>query len=100
MIPAGRWLDCGCCGMGFQTWEGYIDQDQDRDYGICKLCQGDAEGRVADHENEVIKLVSDNLTGENKEKFDSSERFRQLYFCHRLQEKGVLKWTIGGFTHE
>jgi len=38
-IKVGIWLDCGCCGLGFQTWEGYKDQDQDQDYGICFGCQ-------------------------------------------------------------
>jgi len=23
-------LDCGCCGAIFRTWQGYKDQDQDK----------------------------------------------------------------------
>ncbi len=94
-IKVGTWLDCGCCGMGFKTWEGYEDQDQDLDYGICFECQGDAEIR---NEEEYDKLIATVRTGfkntDTLARFDARTRDGQKAFALHCLNKGIIKYSF------
>jgi len=61
-------LNCGCCGTYFKTWEWYVDQDQDRGYGICKSCQNDNEDSYISEIEKGFDLIYNALKGENKKK--------------------------------
>ena len=94
-LNVGKWLECGCCGSGFQVWSGYVDQDQDNGYGICKECQGDADVRNEEEWDKIIKLVADALSKENSEGFQVMDRDRQKCICSGMMDKGYIKWSIG-----
>lgn len=94
-IRVGTWLDCGCCGMGFKTWEGYTDQDQDRDYGICFGCQEEAGERNEAAFDEGIKLLADALGEKNRADFLSKTRDQQKAIVMKAMDDGVITWRIG-----
>ncbi|MBW1853216.1 MAG: hypothetical protein JRJ00_00795 [Deltaproteobacteria bacterium] len=98
-IEEGTNLQCGCCGMGFQTWEGYEDQDQDVDYGICRMCQGDLGDRADDMYNQIIDKIRESLRGNDLAKFNAKPRGTQEYIATQLINSGSIKWQIGG-DHE
>ena len=63
-------LDCGCCGRYFRTWPEYVDQDQDKGFGICADCQGSIQ---ADNDRQLDDLagkIRSALGDENKAVFD------------------------------
>lgn len=95
-INPGTYLECGCCGMGFQTWAGYVDQDQDLDYGICASCQSDAAARESAIMDDCIKLVTDSLAPANRAKYAQADREQQEAFVHRAMDAGIITWQIGG----
>ena len=98
-IKAGIELICGCCGSYFETWEGYIDQDQDDGYGICKRCQvwSDARGMSETNrlEKQGIELFKKNLTGKNLEHFLTRTEADQRAFVRKAIKDGVLTFGFG-----
>ena len=91
-------LTCGCCGIWFKTWPEYIDQDQDKGYGICKSCQGWIEEK---EEKEFIKargLLAGALNEENRERFLSSSISIQKHIILRAIEDKILVYRIEGQT--
>jgi hypothetical protein len=86
----GLWLDCGCCGMDFQIWYGYKDQDQDAGYGICYGCQDDAAQRNLNEENQMIATLRSGLNDDNKIKFDAMDREFQLGLVMKAIEDEML----------
>jgi len=87
-------LVCGCCGKYFRTWQGYIDQDQDRGYGICEECQDLAEGREKRLIKEQIEQIIPHLKPENQAKIKKMSYEQQKHIILGLIEKGALVWKI------
>lgn len=97
-IKTGKHLACGCCGNGFTTWEGYVDQDQDRGYGICQDCQGFIEGKNQDEWDNAINVLRNGLNDKNKATFDNYDRDMQKAIVNKAMEDGALKWVINSRT--
>ena len=93
-IPVGKWLECGCCGSGFEVWAEYEDQDQDADYGICKSCQGVIDDHNEREWDKGIKALRDGLNGKNREKFDAMDRDSQKAVVWKALDDGVLSFQI------
>lgn len=94
-IKTGTWLTCGCCGDGFQTWDGYQDQDQDFEYGICKSCQGSITEHNDQQMDQAIAEVRDNLSGNCLGSFNRKDRDAQEVFVMYLINKGALVFKVG-----
>lgn len=94
-IRVGKHLRCGCCGGGFQVWEGYIDQDQDNGFGICMECQGWIGEKNEDEWDKAIKVLNDGLNEKNRAKFEGYDREMQKAIVGKALEDGALKWVIG-----
>lgn len=95
-LPIGTDLCCGCCGDGFLTWEGYIDQGQDCGFGICKGCQQWAEERNLELLDDARAKIRPALNEANQAKWDSFDEDKQRHIAFRLIEKGAIGWAIGG----
>lgn len=93
-IRIGTWLSCGCCGSGFKTWNGYKDQDQDADYGICRSCQADAIRANRKLEREGFAVLRDALNDINRAKFDACPLWKKRYLLHNAFESGHMTWKI------
>ena len=93
-IKTGIWLRCGCCGIDFKTWDGYTDQDQDQEYGICYECQQDAIGGINSFHEEVIILVKSKLSMNNLEKFNKKSIDWQKSFALRLFNEGKISFSF------
>lgn len=92
----GCYLVCGCCGDGFKTWDGYIDQDQDKGFGICRSCQSDAEDREQDAFLHACNLILSGLKKkENRDQFLRMSKEQKYYIIHKMFDRGILKWQIG-----
>jgi len=89
-------LNCGCCGCDFYTWEEYIDQDQDKGFGICHECQEDAEERNNEILDKSVKLIIGALNSVNSEKLKAMPLEKQRYVAAKAHEKGMFTWEIGG----
>ena len=100
VIPAGRELHCSCCGSYFKTWEGYIDQDQDKGYGRCQSCLDWIAKREEAENKRLIaegkKLLAEALNPENREKFLAMTADEQEYLVREAVNDGVLGYTIIG----
>ena len=93
-LKVGKWLRCGCCGSDFQVWVGYVDQDQDNGYGICKRCQADDVERNEQEYDKCIALIRDGLSEENRAKFDGYDRELQKALVNKAFDDGALTWEI------
>ena len=93
-LRVGKWLDCGCCGTGFQIWEGYEDQDQDNGYGICQSCQGSIEEDNEREYDKVINCLRDGLNDENKTKLDAMTRDEQKMIAWQALNDGTIKFSL------
>lgn len=89
-----KYLECGCCGMEFKTWKGYVNQDQDAGYGICKECQGLDKEREEELIKEIIDMMLPHLKPENQKKVKSWSLEKQKEFVQFLIAKDALKWHI------
>lgn len=91
-------LICGCCGEYFNTWPAYVDQDQDKGYGICRSCQGMIEDREKEQIEDAFTEVVDNVKPETREKilakFGGSYDDRRVFVFMAI-DKGWLKFQIG-----
>ena len=93
-IKPGIWLDCGCCGLGFKTWQGYADQDQDAGYGICLSCQQEIGDRNEAEFDKMINVLKGGLEGEQLDKFNNLTREQQKGACLWALDKGILKFGV------
>ena len=94
----GKQLICGCCGIYFRTWDDYSDQDQDKGYGICLVCQEDAEERItAYYDSAWNNLLEACEKQETRDKlltaFDKDPEMKIVYVNLALRD-GILKWSI------
>jgi hypothetical protein len=89
-----KYLICGCCGQYFYTWKGYIDQDQDKGFGICESCQKEAEKREVKMINDSIKIILPNLKPENQAKIKKMSINQKRNLVLGLIDKDVLRWGI------
>ena len=87
-------LVCGSCGDVFQTWDTYIDQDQDRGYGICHECQADAETRANQILDDAARLIEENLSPHNVATFNAMDTEKRRAFTMRAIDRGLLHWRI------
>ena len=94
-IRAGKWLACGCCGDGFTTWAGYVDQDQDDGFGICKECQELIHERDEQEWDRAINTLRSGLTPGNQVTFDALDRGTQKAVVLQALEDGILTFTVG-----
>jgi len=95
-IKVNKFLSCGCCGYGFRTWKGYVDQDQDNGYGICKECQGIIEKHNEAEWDKAIGVLRNGLNEKNREHFNGMERAMQKALVWKALDDGILRWTING----
>jgi len=87
-------LICGCCGTYFITWEGYIDQDQDKGFGICKSCQ-QWMGKLYDKEmDKAIELMKEALNEDNSKKFSKMSRKNQETIIFKAIEENILTFEF------
>lgn len=91
-------LICGCCGIYFRTWDGYVDQDQDHGYGICVECQEDAEERLTKHYDDTWKKLLEACTKqETRDKLIAQveeDPEMKIVYVNQAIDKGLLKWVI------
>ena len=96
IIKPNTLLRCGCCGDDFKTWEGYINQDQDKGYGICKRCQESIEKHDQEEMNKAINTLRNGLNEENRAKLDAMDRELQEAFVWQALEDDIMKFSVGG----
>ena len=89
-IRAGKTLDCGCCGEYFEVWKGYIDQDQDNGYGICKRCQGFIADKNNREMDKAITVLRGGLNDDNRTQFDGFDRDRKEQIVFMAMDDGTL----------
>jgi len=65
-VPIGKGLSCGCCGTWFNAWKGYVHQDQDNGYGICKECQGWIGEKERGEQDKLIATLAGGLNAKNR----------------------------------
>ena len=87
-------LNCGCCGDWFETWKGYVDQDQDKGYGICKSCQDWIGEREKAEITAGINVIVNALKGDRKEKFLKMPFDKQRSILFKAIDDGLLTWSI------
>ena len=83
------WLDCGCCGLGFKTWNGYQDQDQDQDYGICSKCQ-EIVPKTEKFYEDSSQIIMDLICEEKKDKVTASLERNKHY------KYALVNWCLNG----
>ncbi|MBY6093815.1 hypothetical protein [Ferrimonas balearica] len=93
-IKAGVWLHCGCCGSDFQTWTGYVDQDQDLGYGICRSCQADIDADNEAQFDHIFSLIRDGMSAENQARFDALSRDEKKAFAMQLIDDGHITFSV------
>lgn len=94
-IRPGKHLVCGCCGINFVTWKGYVDQDQDKGYGICEKCQGWIEERDEQEWDKSIKVLREALNEDNRKQFDEMDRDTKKALVSKAILEGVITFSIG-----
>lgn len=100
MLRSGINLMCGCCGLYFETWEGYIDQDQDKGYGTCEGCQDDVNEDNKKQYEKMYQTLMDAVKPETKQMMlnfvkDQTEWDGKVILVNIALEKGWLTWSIG-----
>lgn len=96
MIKVGTLLDCGCCGLGFKTWVGYTDQDQDRGYGICQSCQGwidELEYQKIDKVVRVLDVRWAEGTKNHEIWSNYSQDDKRQFVLHQI-DRGAITWEF------
>ena len=91
-----KYLRCGSCGCAFRRWPEYVDQDQDRGYGICAECQELAEEHNNRMLDESAMLIEKALKPANAKKFQAMSVERRRMFAWKAHEEGMFTWKIGG----
>ena len=75
-------------------WEGYIDQDQDTGYGICKPCQDTAAEKNEQEWLKLEKLMSDSLNPKNQRAFLEMDLELRRGLCIQAMEDGIITWKM------
>lgn len=94
IIRVGKWLDCGCCGEDFQIWEGYVDQDQDDDYGICASCQEDIKKRNIEELDKIVVEIANVMKPETRESYLAKTKEQQRDFALQAVNKGLVTMSF------
>lgn len=94
-IKVGKWIDCGCCGMDFQIWEGYVDQDQDDGYGICHSCQDDIRKRNEAELDKIVVEIAKVMKPETREAFLAKPVEKQRDFALHCLNKNLVTMSFG-----
>lgn len=89
-----KYLSCGCCGCGFQTWKGYVDQDQDKGYGICKDCQAWIQGIENKQLDKIAGDIQNALNTGNAAEFAAMSPEIRREFAADAVAKGLVTFTI------
>jgi hypothetical protein len=90
-----RQLICGCCGQYFSTWKEYVDQDQDKGYGICSSCQIEIKQKEEEEFNKMIDAISGAFKDPaNLKKFQEMDRDLQKAYCLQAIEDGIITFEI------
>jgi hypothetical protein len=97
-VAPNKQLICGCCGIYFRTWDDYSDQDQDKGFGICMVCQEDAEERITAYYDSAWKnLLKACTKKETRDKLltdvEKDPEMKTVYVNLALRD-GMLKWQI------
>ncbi len=92
-------LQCGCCGSGFQTWEAYVDQDQDKGFGICLDCQNLEMEKNNKHLDTIGAALREALNEKNQAKWDGYDLETQRLLAMKAVEDGAIKITYGPVRH-
>jgi hypothetical protein len=88
-------LICGCCGAYFHTWKEYVDQDQDKGFGICLECQNLEVERNNKQLDEVGATMREALNEKNRAKWDGYDLETQRLLAMKAVEDGMVKFTYG-----
>ncbi len=91
-----KYLSCGCCGCGFRTWKGYVDQDQDKGFGICKGCQGWIESLLNAELDQLANKIENALNIENASRFADMPAETRRLFATKAINDGLVRYTIKG----
>jgi len=89
-------LTCGCCGEYFHTWPDYIDQDQDKGYGICAECQDMAETMNNDQLDKIAGKIREALNETNTAKFDTFDIEKKRRVAMWAVDEGIVTFGFGG----
>ena len=90
-----KWLSCGCCGIDFRVWEGYVGQDHGS--GTCKHCQKLIEEKKEHDFDTSIRKLRNRLSVKNQLKFDCLDRdFKKALLTKTLDDK-ALKYVIKNY---
>lgn len=97
-IEVGKGLSCGCCGDYFYVWEGYVDQDQDNGYGICKDCQGYISDKNEKEYDKIYKTILDGVKPELKARIEeevSKDPDMKYAWVNHALDKGWVSFGFG-----
>ncbi len=92
-----KYLSCGCCGAGFQRWKGYVDQDQDKGFGICKDCQAWIQGIENKELDKLAADIQSKLNTGNAAKFAAMSPEIRREFAADAIAKGLVTFS---FKHD
>jgi hypothetical protein len=87
-------LRCGCCGSWFETWEGYVNQDQDKGYGICASCQEWIGKRDQQEWEKLRDKMAESLSETNRAKFLAMGEKLQQAFTAKAIDEGIIQFQI------
>jgi len=90
-------LDCGCCGLGFFTWEGYEDQDQDEGYGICRSCQGHIEEKNMAQYEDMYRQILEAVAPETRAKMEAKvaeDPSNKIGFVNHALDRGYFTFKV------
>ncbi len=89
-------LSCGCCGCGFMTWKGYVDQDQDKGFGICRKCQDWHEELNNEQLDKIGATLREALNNANTVKWDGLDLETRRLLAMEAVSEGMVTWSFGG----
>lgn len=90
-------LLCGCCGVYFNTWPEYEDQDQDQGYGICNSCQDWQQEKHQAMIERAYKTIIDGVKPETRAKIEAKHGATyedRAILVGLAIGRGWLKWGI------
>lgn len=93
-LPKNIWLQCGCCGTQFKTWNTYVDQDQDKGFGICASCQTSINDQNQAELDKLVEVLRNGLNDKNREKFNAMPKEIQEGYALTALEEGLITWKI------
>jgi len=88
-------LLCGCCGARFHTWKEYVDQDQDKGFGICHPCQDLEVERNNKQLDQIGATMREALNEKNRAKWDGYDLETQRLLAMKAVEDGIVVFSFG-----